>query len=98
MNHRYQPMPIDTSDVLIPAALETLSDLLARNTHEVWAQERMSQGWTYGPVRDDACKTHPDLIPYEELTEEEKAYDHNTSMETLRLILKLGYRILPPEA
>ncbi len=97
MNDHYQPMPVDTSDVQIPAQLEALTDLLARNTHEVWAQERISQGWTYGPTRDDARKTHPDLLPYEELTEVEKAYDRNTSMETLRLILKLGYRILPPE-
>ena len=53
----------------------------------------MEQGWTYGPARDDEKKEHPCLVPYEELSEDEKEYDRNTAMETLRLIIKLGYDI-----
>ena len=33
-------------------------------------------------------------MPYEELPEEEKAYDRNTSIGTLKLIMKLGFKIL----
>lgn len=66
---------------------------MARNVHEVWAQNRIDDGWTYGPVRDDAKKNHPCLIPYDELPESEKEYDRATSQETLKLILKLGFRI-----
>lgn len=89
----YIPQPIDTADVKVPDELLQLGEYLARNIHEVWARQRLSEGWTYGPMRDNEKKQHPDLIPYEELPEGEKAYDRNTSMETIRVILSLGYRI-----
>jgi hypothetical protein len=54
---------------------------------------RMAQGWRWGDSRDDQAKTHPDLVPYAELAESEKDYDRKTAVETLRAILKLGYRI-----
>lgn len=54
---------------------------------------RIAQGWSYGPERDDAAKKHPCLIPYEELPEAEREYDRNTAVETIRLILKLGFTI-----
>jgi hypothetical protein len=53
----------------------------------------MAEGWTYGPKRDDATKTHPSLVPYEQLSESEKDYDRATAMETVKTILALGYRI-----
>jgi ryanodine receptor 2 len=68
-------------------------ELIAENVHETWAQSRLNQGWTYGERRNDDIKTHPSLIPYEQLSEEEKDYDRNTSVETLKLILKLGFKI-----
>lgn len=89
----YKPAPFDTHEVRLPEALAPLMEKLARNIHENWSQERLRQGWTWGPVRDDNLKTHPGLIPYEELTEDEKAYDRITSSETLKTILLLGFRI-----
>ena len=44
-------------------------------------------------MRDDENKLHPDLVPYEDLPEDEKEYDRNTAQETLRLIMKLGFKI-----
>ena len=90
----YTPHPLDTSDVKLPQELEVLVEQMAKNVHEIWAQERINQGWTYGNKRDDAKKHHPCLIPYEDLPEEEKVYDRNTSVETLKLILKLGFEIV----
>lgn len=89
----YIPQPIDTSDILLPDALEQLTEQLSKNVHEVWAETRIAQGWTYGAERDDNIKTHPSLIPYEELSEEEKVFDRNTCVGTLKLILKLGFKI-----
>lgn len=93
MKKDYIPQPIDTSDIELPEELNPLLEAMAKNVHEVWAQTRIAQGWKYGPERNDAEKRHPMLIPYEELSEEEKVYDRNTSVETLKLILKLGFRI-----
>jgi len=89
----YNPVPEITDGIEIPADVLALSEEMAKNTHEVWARNRMEQGWTYGPKRDDEKKEHPCLVPYEELSEEEKQYDRDTAMETLKLIIKLGYDI-----
>ena len=93
MKKDYNPNPIDTSDVELPEELNPLLEAMAKNVHEVWAQTRIAQGWKYGPERNDAEKRHPMLIPYEDLPEVEKVYDRNTSVETLKLILKLGFKI-----
>lgn len=90
----YHPAPLDTSDVTLSDDLVNLTEEMARNVHEVWATARISQGWQYGATRNDVEKTHPCLIPYEELPEEEKEYDRRTAVETLKLIRKLGYKIV----
>lgn len=89
----YTPQPVDTKDVKLPQELETLVEAMAKNVHEVWAEGRIVQGWTYGEERDDVNKKHPCLVPYEELPESEKEYDRQTAVSTLKLILKLGFKI-----
>jgi class 3 adenylate cyclase len=92
----YKPQPLDTTRVaLLPEILE-LTEQLARNTHENWARRRLAEGWRYGPVRDEARKEHPGLVPYEQLSEEEKQYDRTTALETLKAIQLLGYRLESP--
>lgn len=92
-NKLYQPAPLDTSDVQLPDNLLSLMESIAKNVHEVWAYNRISQGWNYGSQRDDANKCHPCLIPYEDLSEEERDYDRQTALATLKLIIKLGFNI-----
>ena len=89
----YRPAPRDTSSVPLPAGIAELTELLAKNTHENWARQRMNEGWTHGPRRDDEKKEHPSLVPYETLPESEKEYDRRTATETIKTILALGYRI-----
>jgi RyR domain. len=93
----YTPSPIDTSDVELDETILRLTDLLAKNTHDVWAVGRIAQGWSYGPERNDENKKNPCLVEYEKLSEDEKSYDVNTALETLKCIIKLGYKIVPPE-
>lgn len=91
----YEPRPIDTAKVELSGELLQLTEQLAENAHDNWARRRLSEGWTWGPVRDDAAKKHPDLVPYDDLPESEKHYDRDTAMETLKAIIALGYRIEP---
>ncbi len=95
---QYQPRPIDTRHIELPGDVLELRERLAENTHEVWARQRMSEGWTYGPRRDDDLKHHPCLVPYSQLPESEKEYDRNTALETLKVILALGYQIHKTQA
>lgn len=89
----YKPNPVDTSDVRIPDELTALSEQIAEHVHDVWAAGRISEGWVYGPVKDGEKKETPLLVPYADLPESEKDYDRNTAYETVKLILKLGYKI-----
>lgn len=92
--NNYIPQPIDTKDIVLPEELQKLAEDIAKNVHEVWSVGRMKDGWTYGEQRDDALKHHPCLVPYEALSESEKEYDRHTSLETLKLIVKLGFKIV----
>lgn len=94
MEQNYIPSPADTQGVELPKELLPLVEEMAKNVHEVWAKNRLANGWTYGVERNDIKKQHPCLIPYEDLPEGEKVYDRVTSQETLKLILKLGFDIL----
>lgn len=95
----YTPRPVDTSHITLPDDIVQLTEQLAENNHDLWAQQRLAQGWAYGPERDDVNKQHPDLVPYSDLPESEKEYDRRAAMETLKAILALGYRIeLPPQS
>lgn len=89
----YIPKPMDTQKVALPAELLQLQELIAENVHEIWAAGRIQEGWRYGAERNDRQKTTPCLVPYDQLSDAEKAYDRNTAMETLKLIIALGYRI-----
>lgn len=89
----YKPQPIDTSDVRLSEDMLSLIEKLAENTHDVWAKGRIAQGWTYGKARNDELKQTQCLLPYDELPDSEKEYDRNTALETIKLIIKLGYRI-----
>ena len=89
----YTPNPIDTGSIELPKELLELTEKIAENVHENWSAGRIADGWTYGEKRDDAKKTTPCLVPYSELTETEKEYDRNTALQTLKMIVALGYKI-----
>jgi hypothetical protein len=90
----YQPSPCDTSAVDLTPDIYQLTELLARNTHDIWARQRIADGWKFGPARSDDTKEHPCLVPYDELPESEKQYDRNTALETLKLIIAVGYCVV----
>ena len=93
-NHlEYQPAPIDTSGVTLTGDVLELTELLAKNAHDIWAQQRLAEGWRKGPRRDDVRKESPCLIPYDQLPESEKQYDRQAALGTIRAILALGYKI-----
>lgn len=90
----YKPHPHNIDGVRLPSELDELTEAIAENAHEVWAQKRQQEGWTYGPERNDKLKQSPDMVPYCELTEEEKEYDRATAMRSIKLLYRLGYEIV----
>lgn len=90
----YRPHPIDLSDVELPDDIEYLREAIAENAHEIWAEARQSEGWTYGSERNDQLKQTPDMVPYSDLTDSEREYDRKMAMNTIKLLRKLGYEIV----
>jgi hypothetical protein len=90
----YIPNPIDTSKTVIDKEICELLEMISRNAHDVWAKQRISEGWKYGPTRNDFLKLHPCIVPYEKLSESEKDYDRKTVTETIKVLLELGYKII----
>ena len=93
MEQTYTPAPLDTRDIELPKELDELIERMAHNVHDVWAQGRIAERWTWGEQRDEKHKKHPCLVPYEELPDAEREYDRQTAVQTLKLILKLGFKI-----
>lgn len=93
----YTPKPIDLSDVELTEDLNELREAIAENAHEIWAENRQAEGWTYGPQRDDQLKQTPDMVPYSQLPESEKEYDREMAMKTIKLLKKLGYDLIKRE-
>ena len=94
---QYDPQPIDVTEFPLDGDVMELIEAIAENCHDIWARARMDEGWTYGEKRDDDHKKHPDLVPFSDLTEEEKEYDRKMAQGTLELIQRLGYKIIKEE-
>jgi hypothetical protein len=93
----YEPKPLDTQGVDLQH-LQGVTEFLAEQVHEAWAAKRVAEGWSHGPARDDVKKQTPNLVPYDQLSEEDKDYDRRVSSHTLALLLQRGYRIVAPGA
>jgi ryanodine receptor 2 len=91
----YRPRPIKIQDIQLSRDLLELTERLAEHAHDIWAQQRIADGWTYGPRRDDAAKQHPCLVTYVDLPESEKEYDRQAALGILKAIQALGYAIAP---
>jgi len=66
---------------------------LASQEHDRWCRERKSDGWTYGPARDDTKKVHDAIVPWADLPEMYKHYDRAFCRTWPTLFSKGGYEI-----
>lgn len=94
MKETYHPTPVDTTQVELTSQVKDIIEQLAENVHDNWAAERIADGWTYGPQRNDELKQNPCLVPYDELEEEEKKYDRKVAEEVIKTLLAFGYKII----
>ena len=90
----YDPQPIDLSRIDLDEDLQELTEMIAEHVHDIWAVKRFKEGYTYGPVRDDDKKHNPDLVPYSMLPETEKEYDREMAINAIKLVKRLGYRLV----
>ena len=89
----YHPKFLDLKHIELPKGFDELREAIAENAHDKWALERQSEGWTFGPKRDDSKLETPDMVSYAQLPESEKQYDRIMAEDTLKLMTALGYKI-----
>lgn len=76
-----QPYNINPTDDQLKSLLNGVKfaldnpDMTEVDNHNNWMKCKMEQGWVYGEVKDMEKKTHPDLIPFEDLPDIEKRKD-----------------------
>lgn len=44
-------------------------------SHESWMRQKVEDGWVYGPMKDATAKTHPCIVPFDQLPREQQAKD-----------------------
>ncbi|XP_054910410.1 ryanodine receptor 3 isoform X4 [Poeciliopsis prolifica] len=97
MSNGYKPAPLELSDVKLTPGQEVLVDKLAENAHNVWAKDRIKQGWTYGIQQDVKSRRNPRLVPYALLDERTKKSNRDSLREAIRTMVGYGYDIDPPD-
>jgi len=65
---------------------------LSRAEHDRWMAAKLVGGWVYGPTRDDAARLHPDIVPYDDLSEAIKDLDREQIRVMTRLLGVAGRR------
>ena len=92
--NKWIPIVEDLSEVKLSSEVENVIEIVAENVHNVWAEARIAEGWTYAEKYDHTQKLTPNLVPYSQLPESEKDYDRNTALGTIKMLSKLGFEIV----
>ncbi|XP_050977786.1 ryanodine receptor 1 isoform X3 [Labeo rohita] len=93
----YKPAPLDLNHVKLTPNQNTLVERLAENGHNVWARDRVRQGWTYSIIQDIVNKRNPRLVPYNLLDEKTKKTNRDSVCAAVRTLIGYGYNIEPPD-
>eukprot|EP00002_Diphylleia_rotans_P030318 TRINITY_DN621_c0_g3_i1.p1 TRINITY_DN621_c0_g3~~TRINITY_DN621_c0_g3_i1.p1 ORF type:complete len:392 (-),score=109.13 TRINITY_DN621_c0_g3_i1:148-1323(-) len=88
----YNPKSINTSDIDL-SRFASMADEMAEYIHDVWTKSKLDDGWRFAPVRDNQQKHHHNMVPYNELKQDDKNYDIKMAEKTIKLILYFGYNI-----
>ncbi|KAI1240808.1 hypothetical protein IHE44_0009251 [Lamprotornis superbus] len=93
----YKPAPMDLSFIKLTPSQEAMVDKLAENAHNVWARDRIRQGWTYGIQQDVKNRRNPRLVPYALLDDRTKKSNKDSLREAVRTLLGYGYNLEAPD-
>ncbi len=87
------PMPLADANEP-PFAFSTDEvELLAKEEHQRWVDDKLAEGWRYGPVRDDAHKIHDQIKPWEQLDEENRGWDRDAVRGLPSVIELAGFKL-----
>lgn len=61
-------------------------ELLARMDHDRWRADRALDGWSSATLRNDKQKEHPDMVPYEQLSDDTRQKDRDNIEAMIRIL------------
>ncbi|XP_076313816.1 ryanodine receptor-like isoform X3 [Tachypleus tridentatus] len=82
--HNYNPQPVDMSNLTLSRDMQNMSERLAENAHDLWAKkmkEELGEG------------LHPQMVPYDLLTDREKRKNRERSQELLKYLQYEGFQV-----
>jgi len=68
--------------------------LMASVEHELWCKNLVQDGWRKGPEKDPEKKTHPHLVPWEELPSQAKEKNRKFVRDLPRILARAGFQIV----
>jgi len=90
--YRDEPVTVD------PGTYRELCTKLAKHNHDLWVQSKTSSGWRWGPELVLDKKTHPMLLPWDQLPQEYRRVDYSILPKVLEFLNQEGYAVAPKEA
>ena len=94
----YTPHPEYVAHIKLPQEISSIADMLAENAHDIWATDRLAEaekkrakGKEVNPYDD------PFMKPFNELTKQKRRTDYLSSLNTIKLLYKLGFSITKDE-
>lgn len=90
LGYRIEPLDTEHSCERVTAFSSSELEYLAYLEHQRWMDERMEAGWILGAVRDDERRAHPDLVPYDELSETSRELDRSAVNEIISILETAG--------
>ena len=92
----YRIKPIKAGFEAITLRLSVVEvETMAKTEHDRWSWDKRLNGWIFGSIKDSRKKTHPGLIPYEDLSESEKEKDRELVRLIPSLLQDIGYVAYP---
>ena len=74
-------------------------EIIAQNSHELWAKNKIDQGFVYGTKSgvNSKVKCNKHIVPYETLPAKDRLINRNHAKHMLKAMLGLGFKIIPPK-